>query len=518
MSTPKTPKNDRRGGGYGGKYVPKPISSPPMTQGLADLVGRRSIKNRANRQMNTPGLREEYNVPMSVRSAPAYMAYIKNKGYTGPDEFSDIVEKVKTKNLKKLNEEVAKKLRLDSSNIAPIPRNLFPDSEKKDGKKNPETYKTRDGHTMHVSTPSGAGGGAADGAGGGAGAGVDGEEKKHCDGKNPCGDDADPVQQGNEAGAQEPPGAPQAPANGGAVAPVSNPLFPQTENEQRAPGTGVGPSSYKAVPEFTGGAKTAGNGYGTGYRNTGTERGFVDGEGKQVTDESTLNQLVDRFKQGDKITDVPGVHTEEGNMRQKFGMESASNVIPSAEAQMASDIRFDMFDTVNPGFGEGVDNKLFLMQENRDAKIIHAGPMFAPGAYVGPVDGLTVAPWQLQRVMPEERVRAYGEKRRNTLDSISEMVITNGVKSTNLLGDDVGYPYAHSANELKRRKMSPFEPVIRTDMDWQHVKDPTGVQLNKLGFRRQTDAYRYPRHLESVSTGVGGPVYQRRRGLEVILQ
>jgi hypothetical protein len=144
--------------------------------------------------------------------------------------------------------------------------------------------------------------------------------------------------------------------------------------------------------------------------------------------------------------------------------------------------------------------------------------MFTPGAYIGPLNGLDVPPWQLQRVMPPGKVRAYGEKKTSLLHSVSDLVIKNGVKSTNLLGDDVGYPYAHSACELKRRKLSPFEPIIRTDMQWQHVKDPTGVELNKLGFRRLTDAYRYPRHLESVSSGMGGPVYSKRRGLELILQ
>ena len=100
MSTPKTQKNDRIGGGYGNKYVPKLIPSPRMTPGFADLVSGRSFRNQANRVMNTPGLRDEFKVPTSVRSPKAYMAYIRNKGYTGTDGFSDIVDRVKTKNLK----------------------------------------------------------------------------------------------------------------------------------------------------------------------------------------------------------------------------------------------------------------------------------------------------------------------------------------------------------------------------------------------------------------------------------
>ena len=96
--------------------------------------------------------------------------------------------------------------------------------------------------------------------------------------------------------------------------------------------------------------------------------------------------------------------------------------------------------------------------------------------------------------------------------------MTNGAKSTNLLGDDVGYPYDHSACELKRKRLSPLEPVIRTDMNWEHVKDPIGVQLNKHKFRRYTDSQRYPRHLETQTAGIGGQHLSKRRGLEVILQ
>jgi hypothetical protein len=86
------------------------------------------------------------------------------------------------------------------------------------------------------------------------------------------------------------------------------------------------------------------------------------------------------------------------------------------------------------------------------------------------------------------------------------------------LGDDVGYPYSHSAGELKRRKRSPLEPVIRTDFDWHHVKNPTGVKLNKLGMRRVHDALREPRNLQVDMAGVGGPRLEHRRSLEVILR
>ena len=184
---------------------------------------------------------------------------------------------------------------------------------------------------------------------------------------------------------------------------------------------------------------------------------------------------------------------------------------------MESDIRFDMFDTVNPGFGEGVDNKLFLMEETREARIVHMEPHFFPGDYIGAVNGFNVPPWQLQREMPEQEVKKYSDRKRQAVMDKADVYNSMGEMSTNVLGDDVGYAYSHSAGELKRRKLSPLEPVIRTDMDWQHVKGPTGVKLNKLSMRRVHDALRYPRNLQSSLMGAGGPTLDKRRSLEVIL-
>jgi hypothetical protein len=65
--------------------------------------------------------------------------------------------------------------------------------------------------------------------------------------------------------------------------------------------------------------------------------------------------------------------------------------------------------------------------------------------------------------------------------------------------------------------MSPFEPIIRTDMEWQNVKMPTGFNLNNKRFRLETDAQRYPKHLAPSLRQMGGSTLQRRRALEVIL-
>ena len=259
----------------------------------------------------------------------------------------------------------------------------------------------------------------------------------------------------------------------------SNSAFPRRPNEPGAPGTGLG-QSYKATPPFTSG---------THHDDT-----------------------------GDKFNDVQDVYNSENNLRVEFGEASARSVIPTVEKQMESDIRFDMFDLVHPGFGEGADNKLFLMQERREEAIVHMELHFFPGDSIGQLNGFNVPPWQLQREMPVDEVRAYSDRKRKEVYDKAAVFRMYDDASTNVLGDDVGYPYTHSAGELKRARYSPFEPVIRTDMDWQHVKNPTGVKLNKLGMRRTYDALREPRNLRCDISQAGGPRLEPRRSLEVILQ
>jgi hypothetical protein len=232
---------------------------------------------------------------------------------------------------------------------------------------------------------------------------------------------------------------------------------------------------------------------------------------------SSYQGIMTDEKTGETITDVPTVDNAVDTMRSQFGMESAKKVIPQVDDQLASDIRFDMFDNVFPGWGEGADNKLFLMEEGREEKIIHMEPLCQPGSYIGPIAWVVVPPWQHQRIMPPDKVKAYGEERKRELGVIQSTVSAYKERSTNLLGSDVGYPYNHSACELKRRAGSPFEPIIRTDMNWEHVKDPCGYQLNKNRLRLQTDALRYPRQLDSYTNGMRGPTLKKRRGLEVIL-
>jgi hypothetical protein len=299
--------------------------------------------------------------------------------------------------------------------------------------------------------------------------------------------------------------------------------YNQAGNQMAAPGTGLG-QTYRATPPFTSGTNHDPSTYVPRAADNPQFLPPVAGAPPGAPPVRNPNYIPGRpgdvayQGKGDSFNDVQDVHSEENNLRAEFGEASAKSVIPTVEKQIESDIRFDMFDMVLPGFGEGSDNKLYLMSERREEAIVHQEPHFFPGDYIGPLNGMSVPPWQLQREMPVSEVKAYSERKRKAVLEKADVFHAYDDSSTNLLGDDVGYPYSHSAGELKRSKRSPLEPVIRTDMDWQHVKNPTGVKLNKLGMRRVHDALREPRNLQVDMAGVGGPRLEHRRSLEVILR
>lgn len=223
---------------------------------------------------------------------------------------------------------------------------------------------------------------------------------------------------------------------------------------------------------------------------------------------------------GDLFGDVPTHSTNvDPNLRAEFGMAPTASVIPSTTTQLKSDIIFDMFDTVHEGFGNGDDNKLFLMEENRDAKIRYAPPMATPGASIGPEAGVQVSSWKLQREIPTEKMARHAQSMKRKHDKIMALYSKKTRnESTNILGDDVGFYRGISSKGLKRNRASILEPIIANQLEFTRVKIPTGAELNGFGFRLNTDAMRHPNHLNSLVNGMGGPTLGKRRSLEIILQ
>jgi len=120
------------------------------------------------------------------------------------------------------------------------------------------------------------------------------------------------------------------------------------------------------------------------------------------------------------------------------------------------------------------------------------------------LDSLTPPPWQLQPVIDDNTIITHIKDIQVKRKKLSDIVELNGEKSTNVLGDDLGYPFDVSSSGLKRNRHGVFRPVIDNRIGWQHVKPPTGIRLNESKFRRDFDALRYPRHLQSSIAMEGG--------------
>ena len=189
-----------------------PVGFPHLTTPVAPPKYR-----AAKRKLDTPGLKETHNIRGYIRNTQKFMeAYVAGGG-DASKTFNELYLTQTAVNNRTAKKKVAVQLGLDSDNVSPLKRFVDDlEASNKSETKTPSDKKrgdATDGKRADGSS-SMVGGGTAGGAGG-VSAGVDGGEEKHCDGKNPCPEDADAVQQGNVARAQEPPGAPQAPVNSG---------------------------------------------------------------------------------------------------------------------------------------------------------------------------------------------------------------------------------------------------------------------------------------------------------------
>jgi hypothetical protein len=226
-----------------------------------------------------------------------------------------------------------------------------------------------------------------------------------------------------------------------------------------------------------------------------------------------------KYNDEDKDDPDDEKHNEHTTLRQTFEMATPQQVVAATKAQMRSDIEFDMFSHVRPGYGNGERNKLFLLEQARDAVILGQRPMFSPGEWIGPTNGIEPGPWQFQRIIPED---IYGpaldnKSRRMILAKNTAACLGDDSCSLGVLGDDYGYQSAVSAKGLKRKARSPLEPQIRTDMQWMNMETPTGFQLNKKRFRINTDNMREPSRLIPPHRYMGGPTMKRRRAYEQVL-
>ena len=207
------------------------------------------------------------------------------------------------------------------------------------------------------------------------------------------------------------------------------------------------------------------------------------------------------------VSSKQSMDTSTDTLRTLYKEANPQDVIPTKEEQILSDIMFDSFSTVLPGWGLGMQNKMFLMEEEREEKILYAEPMYEPRPDIGPVSAPDVIPpeWRPSMSKRNRQKDAQERIRDQMLASILEQRTGSG--SLNILGDDAGFLRSTSDRGLPRDKESCFEPIVVNAAPWQPVKVPCGYDLRRVLMRKQHDALRAPAKLRPSMAQDGGPTF-----------
>jgi len=230
------------------------------------------------------------------------------------------------------------------------------------------------------------------------------------------------------------------------------------------------------------------------------------------------NENIRSDEKGDVIEGLPQSEQPNDVLRLKARELDSRSLIPPSIQQIRSDIEFDMFSVVRPGFGLGVDNKMFLYENIRDKDVIGSEPLYTPRPYNGPSSGVDRVPLLLQDVVPSE-VYTANTAANNTLAAAGRNTTRRtGKGSLNVLGDDYGQLDSISDRGLNRPPESFLEPIIRTDARWQRPKLQPGFLSSKREFRKLYDGLRYPEHIAPHMNMDGGPTLKKSRSsLEVLI-
>lgn len=202
-------------------------------------------------------------------------------------------------------------------------------------------------------------------------------------------------------------------------------------------------------------------------------------------------------------------------LRPLFGVAPANGVIPSARAQIQSDVLFNDFSIVAPGNGLGVTNKMFLMEEMREKKIVYREPLAEPRKYDGPTDGVVPPPLKWQNEITRRDRNTIAAQAVAEASAAVLLEARAGAGSLNILGDDFGMLQRVSDKGLKRQAESPLEPIIRLPKAWERVRPLPGVQWARKHARRLFDTLRYPERFESNIAQEGGPSMGKHNALAI---
>lgn len=207
------------------------------------------------------------------------------------------------------------------------------------------------------------------------------------------------------------------------------------------------------------------------------------------------DKLLNQMKtQGDgQVRGTMSADTSETILRPRFDMAGLEQLYQTAKKQRDSDVMFDMFDMVQPGFGEGAQNKLFLGQEYHRDAIQFGGHMSDLRRSDGQTDGPRPPPMQFQNGLTMGDIETYMQGLEGEAVE-AELMMRQNPTSTALYQDLNMKP---SSKGLLTNKPSPLLPVIDNMERMRHVRPAAGVHLQKRGLKSVYNTWNMPEQRES---------------------
>ena len=229
----------------------------------------------------------------------------------------------------------------------------------------------------------------------------------------------------------------------------------------------------------------------------------VDGEGKVVDEDPDKAYFNERAKRSIVI----GGHQFDdpvNTIRPDYGIAGGDVVVPSKNRQITSDVIYDMFSVVPPGYGNGDDNKMYLQQQSWERYVKHGGDMFGPNAFAGPTAGVHPMPMAWRRNKPQTYIDQQQDghgKLQATAQTLNQ-AYTISERTAGALPSDIGAYRALTSKRLGRPPGGCLEPVVNNGATFRPSFDGPGYKRVEKR-RRLYDPVRHPWAKPRDSQGIG---------------
>ena len=165
-------------------------------------------------------------------------------------------------------------------------------------------------------------------------------------------------------------------------------------------------------------------------------------------------------------------------LRDMYDEAEGSDLQYSDKEKFASNLQFELFSYVPPGYGNGIDNKLFRMDVNRKRLIEWCDPLNQHRQYDGPTCGIAPLPYEWQNTMTDAQYSQCVKKVAN--EARTKLEAKNGPISSSLLGEVFTQP---SSKGLPQTHPTFFQKAINVTDRMTNPVTPCGMYLREPNIR-----------------------------------